>query len=89
MYVYFRIDDEETVMVVLNKNKQETELNLARFAEVLKNVISGKNIMTGETVAMGDQLQIPGNSPLIISIKKWINILPSLLWNIAQMLYAC
>ncbi len=70
MYVYFRISDGEMVMVVLNKNKQETGLRLARFSEVLENVSTGTNVMTGERITFGNQLQVPGNSPLIISIKK-------------------
>ncbi len=70
MYIYFRINDTEIVMVVLNKNEQDTQLNLSRFNEVLESVNTGTNIMTGESIAFNSQILVAGKTPLIISIKK-------------------
>lgn len=67
-YVYFRYDDQHKVMVALNKNPTETVLNTARFQEMLKGAQSGTDIMTGQRIALGQQLTLPARSALILEI---------------------
>lgn len=50
LYVYFRYDENQTVMVVLNKNPQDTELDLSRFRRVLKDAKVGRNVLTDDAV---------------------------------------
>lgn len=45
VYIYFRYNDDEKVMVILNKNKDEYNLKLDRFDEMLAGVKSGVNIL--------------------------------------------
>ena len=55
-YVYFRYDDRQTVMVVLNKNRSDATLDLARFSRMLKGARSGRNLLTGEPVDLSAPL---------------------------------
>jgi len=69
VYVLFRIKNDETVMVILNKNEQPISLNLSRFEEV---GLAGKpveNIITGETFIFENNLQINSKGVLLFSTK--------------------
>ena len=50
VYVYFRYNEKETVMVVMNNNSEDKEISLDRFAEGIKAHTSGTDILTGEGV---------------------------------------
>ena len=70
VYVYFRSNDTEIVMVALNVSDVDYTLNLSRFKEILSSVTSGKNIETGETIHLTETIIVPGNSPLILEIHR-------------------
>lgn len=61
IYVLFRIIDDETVVLILNKNDEQTELDLSRFKEMDLNQKLMKNIISEE--------EITWNSPFIIMEK--------------------
>ncbi|NRR28933.1 glycoside hydrolase family 13 protein [Oxalobacteraceae bacterium] len=68
-YVYFRYNDSQKIMVVLNKNKTTTVLATARFAEMLGGVGSGVDVATGKTYTLKDTLTVPARSALILELK--------------------
>lgn len=57
-YVYFRYDDKQTVMVVLNKNGSDSSLDLTRFERVLKGARAGRNVCTDEQVDLSVPLRM-------------------------------
>ncbi|MEO8385790.1 MAG: glycoside hydrolase family 13 protein [Betaproteobacteria bacterium] len=57
-YVYFRYDSKHTVMVVLNKNKADSSLDMTRFRGMLKGVASGRSVMTGAAVDLRTPLRL-------------------------------
>lgn len=67
VYVYFRYDDTEKIMVVLNKNPNDIMLDTKRFEEVTGEVSAIKDIFTG-TIHFWDQLLIPARSAMILEI---------------------
>lgn len=67
-YVYFRYTDSKTVMVVLNKNAQETQLDLTRYQELLKGKTSGKDILTGTVLDLSKPLKLTAMTPLVIEL---------------------
>ncbi len=69
VYVYFRYNPEEKVMVVLNKNAQEKTIDTGRFNEVMANCTSGKEIISGATIPDLKNLKVPAKSALIIELK--------------------
>lgn len=70
MYVYFRTNSSEIVMVVLNLNQGHSTLILSRFKEILSGVNEGINVMNGENILLDRELSVPGNAPLIIEIHR-------------------
>ncbi len=69
LYVYFRYNDKQKVMVVMNKNKEPLELDLNKYAEMLKNAKSAKNVVTGETTSLADGLTVAATTAMILEIK--------------------
>ncbi len=69
-YVYFRYDDSKKVMVILNKNKAETTLPTARFAEMLAGVHEGWDVATGKRYALDGTLTLPPRSALILELQQ-------------------
>lgn len=69
MYVYFRHNDNEMVMVVLNKNSAETTLKTERLAEMLKNKSSAREVITGKSFTNLSELRIPGRSVSVFELK--------------------
>jgi len=47
VYVYFRYDDKQTVMVIMNTAKENKSITLKRFEERTKGFSKMKNIITG------------------------------------------
>ncbi len=68
-YVYFRYTDNHKVMIILNKNNEDTNLELSRFNQLLKGVKKGKDIISGKIVVLGERLLVPANMPMIIDIR--------------------
>ena len=67
-YVYFRYTDTKTVMVVLNKNAQDTQLDLSRYQELLTGKVSGKDILTGATLDLSKSLKLAAMTPMVIEL---------------------
>jgi len=67
-YVYFRYTDSKAVMVILNKNKQDIELDLARYQHMLKGKSSGKNILTGAQIDLSASLSLRAMTPMVIEL---------------------
>jgi glycosidase len=67
-YVYFRYLDDRKVMVAFNANDKETVLDAGRFREMLDGVASGRDVLTGKTVALKDEIRLPADSVLILEI---------------------
>jgi neopullulanase len=69
IYVYFRYDDKDAVMVVINKNKESRKLDLARFNEVLNDYRGGKDIVTGQAFILGDGIEVPAETALVMDLE--------------------
>ncbi|WP_100077316.1 glycoside hydrolase family 13 protein [Chryseobacterium camelliae] len=69
VFVYFRYDGRESVMVVLNNNETEQKLDLKRFAESLDGFSGGKDIISGKDISFQGSLSVPAKSSTIIELK--------------------
>lgn len=69
VYVYFRFNDTQKVMVVLNKTAEEQEVKLTPFREVLPAGAKGKDILSDEHFHLKETLTIGAKQPLIIEIQ--------------------
>jgi len=68
VYVYFRHNIDETVMVVLNANEEEQTLDLARFSEFLHRVESGYEVISKEIIEFGQTLNVDGYGSMVIEL---------------------
>ncbi len=69
VYVYFRYDGKDTVMVALNKNAQAAALDLARFADFVEPGDRGTDVLAGKPVTLGGSLRIEGKSAAVIELE--------------------
>jgi neopullulanase len=68
LYVYFRINEQKTVMVILNNSSQKSALDADRFEECLMGKRQGRDIITGTPVNL-QGMEVEGKSAMIIEIK--------------------
>ena len=69
VYVYFRHNDKEAVMVVINNAPDNQKLNLSRFQENIKSFTSGNDILSGKTIDLKNELAIEGKTSMILELK--------------------
>jgi glycosidase len=68
IYVFFRYNNDKTIMIVANNKLQNNVIELKRFSEMLKGKTSGTEITSGEKFSLQNSIQIPAKSVLIIDI---------------------
>jgi glycosidase len=68
VYVYFRYNTVERVMVIINNNPEAQTLDLTRFAEGLAGATSGKDIISGEQISLDENLEVSGKSSLVLEL---------------------
>jgi glycosidase len=70
IYVYFRHDNQKTVMVVLSQSEQAQSLPTKRFAENLVGFSRGKNVLDDSVISDLSQLAVPAMSVQVIELMK-------------------
>ncbi len=68
VYVYFRSDNKETVMVIINNNPKTQTIDLTRFKEVIKNYKRGKDILSEKEINLMEKLTIEGKKSMVIEL---------------------
>lgn len=68
-YVYFRSDENQSVMVVMNKSPEPVQLELARFEENLDGFNQGVDVTTGKQFSLGSEIALPARSCFILELK--------------------
>ena len=69
VYVFFRYNDTNKVMVIVNNNTKEISLDLSRFETMIGKNISGKEIIKDKEINLSNNLEISGKSSMIIELK--------------------
>jgi glycosidase len=70
IYVYFRYDQHETIMVAMNNNENENKkLDNTRYDEFLNKYKSAIEVITGKTYNDLSQIIIPPKTALIFELK--------------------
>ena len=68
VYVYFRFNQEKTVMVIINNNAQDTVMDLSRFSEILKAKHNAINPITHEQLVISKELKLLKKSATILEV---------------------
>ena len=69
VYTYFRYNDQQIVMVLLNKNKTATTIDTQRFEEILKGHVSAIDVINEKDIDIAHTISIPPESALILNVK--------------------
>ncbi|MFA0963499.1 glycoside hydrolase family 13 protein [Roseivirga sp. BDSF3-8] len=70
-YVYFRYNEEQKVMVILNKNRNSHSLDLKRFEELLGVGGEARDVISGRSYDLsGDSIDLPPREALILELKN-------------------
>jgi len=68
VYAYFRYDDTDTVMVVMNQGQETATLELARFSERLSDKESAEDVITGRRYGLSGTLTLEPRSVLLLEV---------------------
>ncbi len=69
VYVFFRYNDTERVMVVINNSPEAQELDLKRFDEMIKDSKTGNDIISDKTISLDNKLKVDGKTSMIIELE--------------------
>ena len=69
IYVYFRYDEANAVMVVLNNNDQDKELSLERFREGWEGYRQAEELLSGKVFQEFDRWVLPANSSMVLTLR--------------------
>jgi hypothetical protein len=69
VYVYFRYNESESVMVVINNSIEKQTFKTKRFAESMQNYHDGYDILSGKTIDLKNDIAIDGKSVLVLELK--------------------
>jgi len=70
VYTYFRYDDKQTVMVVMNTSTEEKTVDTKKFSERTSGFAKAKNIATTATYELSTSWKIPGKTVWILELQK-------------------
>ena len=70
VYVYFRYNETETVMVVINNNTEKQIVKTNRFQQNIKDFKTGKEIVSGQTVDISSEITIEPKSAYVLELGK-------------------
>lgn len=68
IYTYFRYNENECVMIILNNNSESKTLSTKQFSELLKSFKSGFDIISKTEIKNLDTLQLPAKGAMIIEL---------------------
>jgi len=70
VYAYFRYDDDDTVMVVLNRDEQSVTLETDRFAERFGDAQFATDVLTGKRFNIRTPLVLEPRSALLLELER-------------------
>jgi glycosidase len=70
VYVYFRYNNDQKIMVLLNKNTSAVTLDLKRYSQMVSLRFSAKDVITDKTWDVQDTLTIPARTAMILEVKE-------------------
>jgi glycosidase len=70
VYVYFRYDDDNTIMVVLNRDEEPVTLDTERFAERIGDATHGTDVVSGKRFNIEESLLLEPRSALILELEQ-------------------
>lgn len=69
VYVYFRYNDSDKVMVVFNKNDKASRLEMSRFNEVLGTAKAGRDVLSEKSFSLVGNMDVPPRAALVLEVR--------------------
>lgn len=69
IYVYNRKSGKESVLVIINNNKDEKKLDMKRFAEVTEGFSKARDIISGEEIPALGTINLPANTSMVLELR--------------------
>ncbi|MHA8088124.1 glycoside hydrolase family 13 protein [Aquirufa sp. Wall-65K1] len=68
IYTYFRYTEKSKVMVIVNKNAQESQVDPGLYKEILPANAQLKNVINGQISKLGNYIKVDPKSALIVEV---------------------
>jgi len=68
MYVFFRYNEQKTIMIIANNNDQTKELATNRFGEILSEKSLGVEITSGKKYLLASKIMVPAKTVFILEV---------------------
>lgn len=69
VYVYFRYNEKQKVMILLNNNSEPVSLDINRYNQMIPNKLSVKDVISEKEFDIENTLTIPAKTAMILEIK--------------------
>lgn len=69
VYVYFRYDDNQTVMCIMNSNEEAATVDPGRFGERIRNNKTGREVTTGASIDLTKPVSVSGKYVMVLELK--------------------
>lgn len=69
IYVYFRYNDQKTVMVIMNTNEGEKSIKTDRFAERIQSYTTGWDVIAARELDLKDQISVAGFTAIALELR--------------------
>jgi neopullulanase len=69
IYVYFRKNNEKTVMVILSQAAEVKQLDLARYSEGIASFTDGYDVLSERSFGLKSALEIPSMGEMVIELR--------------------
>ncbi len=69
VYVYFRHNEKESVMIIINNSDKPQAVDTKRFKENIKSYTKGKDVVSEKEFSLNGTLEIQGKSSLVLELK--------------------
>jgi neopullulanase len=70
IYVYFRYNEDKTVMVAVNTNEEDEDLKTDRFYERMDGFNKALNVLSGEKLDNLKTVKLPAKTTLVLELQK-------------------
>jgi glycosidase len=70
LYVYFRYDNNQTVMCVMNTNDKELTVDFNKYAEAYKNFIKAKSVTSDQEFSLKSTWPLGGKQMWVLELAK-------------------
>jgi neopullulanase len=69
VYVYFRTNDKEKIMVIINNNETDQTIKTERYAECLTGMTQGKDVISEKNYELSTSIVVPKETALILELQ--------------------